>query len=76
MFWRQDQIPLPNAEGKLYSLTTLFGGATKEKEEEEAKEQTDDVKRRFYCTGYFDDDTKIECDWQADTVDHENWAGM
>lgn len=67
---------LPNAEGKLYSLTTLFGGATKEKEEEEAKEQTDDVKRRFYCTGYFDDDTKIECDWQADTVDHENWAGM
>eukprot|EP00971_Amphidinium_carterae_P028095 552972-Amphidinium_carterae.1 len=45
-----------------------FGGAYGEDKQDDSKQ--DNVKRplRFYCTGYFDDDEKIQCDWQSEKV--------
>jgi hypothetical protein len=56
--------------GELASLTTLYGGASG-KDEEEGKAAAGT--KLFYCSGYFDDDEKVECEWQGDSVDFENF---
>jgi len=67
---------LPGSNGELYSLYSLFGGAYGDEKtnEDKAKEVVD--KQRYYCTGYFDDDEKVECDWQSHTVKREPWVSI
>jgi len=66
---------LPGADGALRSLFRLYGGAYGEDKESDKKEDSLGKRKRYYCTGYFDDDEKQECDWQSDTVQREPWAG-
>lgn len=61
-------------EGKLYSLTTLFGGGSSNNKKDDTEDKPDIERLRYYCTGYFDDDEKVDCDWQANTVEHETWS--
>eukprot|EP00927_Polykrikos_kofoidii_P062523 TRINITY_DN57333_c0_g1_i1.p1 TRINITY_DN57333_c0_g1~~TRINITY_DN57333_c0_g1_i1.p1 ORF type:complete len:329 (-),score=56.97 TRINITY_DN57333_c0_g1_i1:43-1029(-) len=69
------KIRLPNDDGELVSLFRKYGGAYgQDKEDEDNVEKAPIEKKRYYCTGYFDDDEKVECDWQADTVKRDEWA--
>lgn len=66
---------IPGPDGSLCSVFKLHGGAYGEdKDSEQRADKAPAQKRRFYCTGYFDDDEKVECDWQADKVKREPWV--
>mmetsp|Transcript_72665 Transcript_72665/g.135779 ORF Transcript_72665/g.135779 Transcript_72665/m.135779 type:complete len:250 (-) Transcript_72665:198-947(-) len=64
---------LQGAGGAWKSLFRMFGGAYGEDKIDDAKEDNVQKPLRYYCTGYYDDDEKVECDWQADKVKREAW---
>jgi len=64
---------LTGENGKLVSLATLYGGSTKEVEDDKKNADMAD-KMLYYCTGYFDDDEKVDCEWQSNSVELDNWA--
>lgn len=65
---------LPGPDGELTSVFRLYGGAYGEDKITDQKEDELKEKKRYYCTGYFDDDQKVECDWQADEVERDTWV--
>jgi len=65
---------LPGSDGSLVSLFRLFGGAYGEDKENDEREDQISTRKRYYCTGFFDDDAKQDCDWQADSVEREPWV--
>lgn len=67
---------MPGSDGHLNSLFRLLGGAYGEDKVTDAKEDHIKTKRRYYCTGFYDDDEKQECDWQADAVQREPWIAL
>lgn len=64
---------LPDASGNPRSIFSLFGGAYGQDKVDEKNAEDRKTKKLYYCTGYHDDDEKIECDWQADTIKRLPW---
>lgn len=62
---------LSGENGDLASLTALYGGASA-KDHDEDKTVAD--KQVYYCSGYFDDDEKVECHWQSSSVVFGAWV--
>lgn len=67
---------LPGPDGTLQSLFHLYGGAYGKDKVDDQKEDRLRTKKRFYCTGFVDDDDKVECVWQSDKVARENWTSL
>lgn len=65
---------LPGPDGELVSLFRLHGGAYGEDKVGDQKAAQATTKRRYYCTGYFDDDEKVDCSWQVDKVKRLEWC--
>merc|ERR1711907_498967 len=61
---------LNDGKGELASLVTLYGGAS---QNDKAEDTDGSDKRVFFCNGYHDDDQKVDCDWQSDSVECESW---
>jgi len=64
---------LPGPAGQLCSVFQISGGAYGQDKEDDMKQGAATQKKRYYCTGFHDDDEKVECQWQADKVDREPW---
>jgi len=64
---------VPGLDGLLLSLFQVMGGGYGQDKEDDKGERQLKERKRYYCTGFFDDDEKMECDWQADTVKREAW---
>jgi len=54
------KIRIPGADGGLVSL-------------ENAQKKPNKSWKRYYCTGYYDDDEPVHCRWSSDTVVREEW---